>query len=98
MILEKYYCRPPYYRIITGETSFLQVSVNPMFPGLEMRDYPLTGLHESFRIEDGWTPCTQDDFVAAYVTAINRISEVSGIEHLPLVMEPNFLTESNQES
>ena len=85
MILAKYYSRHPYYRIITGETSFLQVSVNPMFPGLEMRDYPLTGLHESFRIEDGWHPCTQDDFVAAYVTAINRISEASGIEHLPLI-------------
>ena len=32
-------------------------------------------------------PCTQDEFVAAYCTAINRISQASGIEHLPLQME-----------
>ena len=49
-------------------------------------------------IEDKITPCTQEEFVAAYVATINAISAASGIEHLPLQMEPDFLTESNPES
>ena len=31
-----------------------------------------------------WEPCTQDEFVEAYVFAMNRISELSGIQHMPL--------------
>lgn len=34
-------------------------------------------------------PCTQDEFVQAYVKAINLITSASGIEHLPLILEPN---------
>lgn len=45
-----------------------------------------------------WESCTLNEFVEWYVIAINRISAASGIEHLPLVMEPNFLIESNPES
>lgn len=45
-----------------------------------------------------WQPCTQDEFMAAYCAAINAISAASGIEHSPLIMQPDFLTESNPES
>jgi len=38
-------------------------------------------------IEDMVKPCTQDEFVQAYVTAINAISAASGIEHLPLLID-----------
>ena len=33
-----------------------------------------------------WEPCTQDAFVEWYTTAINRISDASGIQHLPLTI------------
>jgi hypothetical protein len=44
-----------------------------------------------------WLPSDNDTFVAAYCRTINGIAKISGIEHLPLIMEPDFLTESNPE-
>jgi hypothetical protein len=45
-----------------------------------------------------WQPSDNDVFIAAYCKAINTISGLSGIEHLPLKMEPDFLNENNPES
>ena len=45
-----------------------------------------------------WVPSDNDAFVAAYCNVINWISEITGIEYLPLTMEPDFLTENNPES
>ena len=45
-------------------------------------------------LEDYIKPCTQDEFVAAYCTAINAISAASGIEHLPLLIDNTSNPES----
>jgi len=45
-------------------------------------------------LEEYIKPCTQDEFVQAYVTAINAISAASGIEHLPLLIDNTSNPES----
>ncbi len=95
ILANQYYTDGCTFRRVISENSFISVMPGKWGPAIDIRQ-SIRGILGSF--DDNWHPCTQDDFVAAYVTAINRISEVSGIEHLPLVMEPNFLTESNPES
>lgn len=40
------------------------------------------------------TPCTQDEFIAAYCKIVNMISQASGIEHLPLLIDNTSNPES----
>jgi hypothetical protein len=90
-----YYTDGYHFRRVINQNSFIQVFPEKWGPAIDVRNYK-TGITDSF--DANWKPCNQDEFVAAYCTTINLISAASGIEHLPLVMEPNFLTESNQES
>jgi hypothetical protein len=93
---QKTFKQGAYYRFICGKHSFLQVNTMSSFAGIERRYYPHTGIENDFLPENGWEPCSHDEFVEAYCTAINAISAASGIEHLPLQFD--FLTESNPES
>ena len=95
--VKKYWTNGYVYRHIISDNGFIVAIPNQYYPTLEKRQYS-TGIEDLFDPNDGWKPCTQDDFVQAYVKAINQITAASGIEHLPLVMEPDFLTESNPES
>ena len=95
-LIPKYWKNERLFRFINGDYSFLQVNTSRDFAGIEKREYPIGGIDDCFSIESGWQICTQDEFVQAYVTAINAISAASGIQHLPL--EIDLLTESNPES
>ena len=86
-LIQKYWKNEKLFRFINGDYSFLQVNTMRDFAGIEKREYPIGGIDDCFSIESGWQPCTQDEFVQAYVTAINAISAASGIEHFPLTME-----------
>jgi len=97
-LISKYWKNERLFRFINGDYSFLQVYTSNDFAGIEKREYPISGIDDCFNPDSGWQPCTQDEFVQAYCKSINLISVASGIEHLPLIMQPDFLNESNPES
>jgi len=84
ILIEKYWTDGCHFRNVVSENSFIQVMPGHWNPEIEIRSYQ-SGIEDCF--DDRWTPCTQDEFVIAYCNVINRISAVSGIEHLPLKIE-----------
>jgi len=83
--IKDYWTNGCHFRRIISEKTFIQVMPESFAPQIELRTY-ISGIADCFNA-DNWMPCTQDEFVKAYVTAINAISSASGIEHLPLQME-----------
>ena len=65
----------PHFAYVSAEDKVLIVCTYYGGSSIETRR-SLTG--------NDYTPCTHDEFVAAYVYAINAITEASGIEHLTL--------------
>jgi hypothetical protein len=90
MITNTYYTDGYHFRRVISENSFIQVFPEKWGPAIDIRKYR-AGIDDAF---EGWRNCTQDDFVQAYVTTINLISEASGIEHLPLLIDNTSNPES----
>jgi hypothetical protein len=85
----QYWTNGCHLRRILSEDSFIQVMAEGFGTDITIRQYPkhIGGIDDLFDSDSGWMECTQDEFITAYCKAINRISEASGIEHLPLNLE-----------
>ncbi len=73
------------------------ISENQIMELFDSETRPSISVTQSMTNND-WHPVDNDVFVVMYCKVINAITGLTGIEHLPLIMQPDFLTESNPES